>query len=300
MAQLLEIGGLFVRHAYLISLVIPLSWAFASAPVHAASRQARERAARKACLVGDYAKGVSILSDLFIETKEPTYIYNQARCFEQNRRYEDAIARFQEYLRLATKASAADKAEAEKHIADCQALLAKQTGQLGLPSASGSPATGATAPQSGQSAPAPQAPVQWLPMPAPPPVMLVQPAPVAGILQQPAPAPAPGSGLRTAGIITTSVGAAALATGVIVNFKVNSMTSDMETTPGGYSPGKESDRKSYETLGWASYGVGAACIATGVVLYVLGLRADSSGQVPLALMPALTPGQVSAALMGAF
>jgi len=297
MAQLLEIGGLFVRHAYLISLVIPLSWAFASAPVHAASRQARERAARKACLVGDYVKGVSILSDLFLDTKDPNLIYNQGRCLEQNRRYEDAIARFQEYLRVATKASADDKAEAEKHIAACQALLAKQAGQVALPSASGLPATGATAPQ---SAPAPQPPVQWLPMPAQPPVMLVQPAPAAGTLQQPPPAPAPGLGLRTAGITTAAVGAAALVAGIIVNVKVNGMASDMETTPGGYSPGKESDRKSYEALGWAGYGVGAACVATGVVLYFLGLRAAWRSSSPVALVPALAPGQAGARVTGAF
>jgi curli biogenesis system outer membrane secretion channel CsgG len=86
----------------------------------------RARTARMACLSGDYAKGVSILSALFVETNDSTHIYNQARCFEQNRRYEDAIARFQEYLRAAKKLSKIDSAEAEKHIADCQGLLAAQ------------------------------------------------------------------------------------------------------------------------------------------------------------------------------
>jgi hypothetical protein len=76
----------------------------AAAPAIAASRgaeqyAAQERAARKACLKGDYGKGVDILADLFVDTKDPTYIFNQGRCFEQNRRYEDAIGRFEEYLR---------------------------------------------------------------------------------------------------------------------------------------------------------------------------------------------------------
>jgi hypothetical protein len=65
-------------------------------PATAASRQAQERAARKACLSGDFAKGVDILSELFVETKNTTWIFNQGRCFQQNRRYEDAIARFHE------------------------------------------------------------------------------------------------------------------------------------------------------------------------------------------------------------
>jgi hypothetical protein len=54
-------------------------------------RQAQEKAARKACLTGDYATGVSILADLFVESKDPLYIFNQGRCMEQNSRYKDAI-----------------------------------------------------------------------------------------------------------------------------------------------------------------------------------------------------------------
>lgn len=56
--------------------------------------------ARTACLAGDYSKGATILSQLFVETKDPNYIYNQARCFEQNSRYQEALSRFQEYLRV--------------------------------------------------------------------------------------------------------------------------------------------------------------------------------------------------------
>jgi tetratricopeptide (TPR) repeat protein len=62
----------------------------------------KERTARTACLAGDYAKGVAILSELFVETQDAGFIYNQGRCFEQNHRYDDAISRFQEYLRVNT------------------------------------------------------------------------------------------------------------------------------------------------------------------------------------------------------
>jgi hypothetical protein len=90
---------------------------------HAANEDARERAAaRKACLSGDVQKGMEILSDLFVRTENPVHIYNQGRCLEQNGRCEEAINRFREYLRKA-KISAEERSEAEKHIADCQALL---------------------------------------------------------------------------------------------------------------------------------------------------------------------------------
>jgi tetratricopeptide (TPR) repeat protein len=88
----------------------------------------RTRAARTACLAGDYAKGVALLSELFVATEDPGFIYNQGRCFEQNHRYEDAIARFQEYLRVAKRLSKSEKFEAQKHISSCQNLLAQQDG----------------------------------------------------------------------------------------------------------------------------------------------------------------------------
>jgi tetratricopeptide (TPR) repeat protein len=248
---------------------------FAPTHAHGASHQGQERAARKACLNGDYAKGVSILSDLFLDTKDPNYIFNQGRCFEQNRRFEEAIARFEEYLRAATdpKQDKADRASAERHVADCKDRLAQ----------AGRPITATVTP------PQPSAPT---------------PAPSAAVLPvqviHPQPASASRAGMRTAGIITASVGGAALIAGVVFNLKVNSMASDMETTPGGYSAGRESDRKTYQTLGWVSYGVGAACVATGAVLYVFGLRLPRGSTPSVALLPAFAPGQTGALLKGAF
>jgi hypothetical protein len=38
---------------------------------------------------------------------------------EQSGRFSDAILRFQEYLRVGTKLSDAEKSDADKHITDC-------------------------------------------------------------------------------------------------------------------------------------------------------------------------------------
>jgi hypothetical protein len=105
-----------------------------------AGKEAQERAAKKACLVGDTAKGVEILADLFIDTNDPTYIFNQGRCFEQNRMYQDAIARFREYLVKAKAASADERADAEKHIADCQSYVASGEGPKPAGSSGAKPA----------------------------------------------------------------------------------------------------------------------------------------------------------------
>ena len=267
------------RGRYLL-LVVPL---FLSARVaDAGNADAKERMARTACLSGDYGKGVAILSDLFVSTMDPTYIYNQGRCFEQNRRYEDAIARFQEYLRAGKRLGKEEKADAQKHIADCKELVASQPSQ----------------PLATPAGPAPQAVPTPMPTPTTVPVPPMFPAPLPMVGQSSAHVtPDSGAGLRTTGIVVATIGGAALVGGVILNVKVNSMADDLQRTDQ-YSAGKESDRKSYATLTWVSYGVGAACIATGAILYYLGLRSGSSGSVALA--PAFAPGQAGAILKGAF
>jgi tetratricopeptide (TPR) repeat protein len=267
--------------AFAASAVLVLSYALFPLPARAASQQSLEKAARKACLIGDYEKGVSILSDLFIESKDPTYIFNQARCFEQNRRYEEAIARFQEYLRAAPRLRAADKDLTEKHIADCQHILDKQ--------------------QARTSPPAPAPLPEPVPTPAPP--ALAVPTPTATVVEpaehvQPVVKPGAGAGLRTAGIVSASVGAAALIAGVVLNLKVNSMARDLERL-GEYSDGKESDRKTYETLGWIGYATGAACLTTGAILYYLGARSRRSAST-VALVPILAPDRSGVALGGRF
>ena len=264
------------------SWIVLISLLLASQTARAGSRESRERAARVACLSGDYAKGVAILSELFVDLKNPTYIYNQGRCLEQNMRHADAVGRFQEYLRVGKNLSKAEQADAEKHIADCKVLLASQP-QPAVAEPAMVPAPAGLAPA---AVPAPAV--------APAPAAMVSP-----MVQQTNAQPAieSGSGLRTAGIITAAFGGAAVITGVILNLKVNSMASDMQKT-NGYTDSKDSDRKTYETLGWVGYGVGAACVATGAVLYYLGVRAPGTASV--ALVPAFAPGQAGAIVKGVF
>jgi hypothetical protein len=95
-------------------------------PALAANKnQTKERQAKKACLSGDYVKGVGILADLFLESGDPTFLFNQGRCYENGVRYIEAEERFKEYLRKATNLSADDKADVDKHIADCEAAAAR-------------------------------------------------------------------------------------------------------------------------------------------------------------------------------
>src|ERR1019366_5285996 len=103
--------------------------AFADKPQ---SRAAKEKAAKKACATGDFAKGVDLLADLFVDTNDFLWVYNQARCYQQNNRWEQVISRFREYLRKAKDISESDRADTERQIADCEQSMGR-TSQVAPP-----------------------------------------------------------------------------------------------------------------------------------------------------------------------
>jgi hypothetical protein len=258
--------------------LIPAVLVSMSGPASAASRQAQERAAKKACLAGDPAKGVEILAELYVDTNEIVYIFNQGRCFEQNRKYDDAIGRFREYLVKGEDLSAEEKAVAQKRIEACESYLPKSAPTAAVVS----PPTAVVAPPFVQAQPA-QGPI----------------SPDVAATAQPQLDGKAGSGLRIAGITVASVGAAALIAGVVLNLKVNSMSSDLQK-PDNFNRDTDNSRKNYKTLGWISYGVGAACLAGGSLLYYLGWHSGRNSGSSVALVPNVAPGTAGAALTGAF
>ena len=291
-----------------------------AAPARAASIDAKERAARKACLSGNYKKGVEILSDLFVQTEDPVFIFNQGRCFEQNGRFEEAINRFLEYLRKAKKSNGQDRVDTERHIADCQALLRQKA----------APEPKVETPVAAKPAPEPvreEPKVVVAPLPPSPPAApnaAVEPPArrpeqnTVVIAEPPAP-PSPregvavgttmqpesttprtsnaGSGLRIAGVTALAVGVAGVAAGLALNLKANSLSDDIESQRP-YQRSQEDKRASYETWSQIGYGVGGACVVGGALLYYLGYAQGRDAQVALA--PSVHAGGFGASLQGAF
>jgi hypothetical protein len=68
--------------------LVPASVALAQAPD---ARDPREIQARKDCLTGRYEAGAALLAELFAETGNPNFVFNQARCYEQNSKLDEAI-----------------------------------------------------------------------------------------------------------------------------------------------------------------------------------------------------------------
>ena len=226
-------------------------------------------------------------SQLFVETKDPNYIFNQARCFEQNSHCEEAVGRFREYLRKASALSPEDKADTEKHIADCQALLgqkptpepARESAVAVAPKVTVPPAAPSLPPAA--ASPAPPAPEQIA---------------VASATQ---PAANPGRGLRIAGIACGVVGVASVGTAIYFYTQAKSY-SDKVSGQTTLNPSDDSAGKRAQTMQWVFYGAGAAAIATGTVLYVLGWQAADSGRTVTGIAPMLGPGLAGLTAQGAF
>lgn len=256
----------------------------ASSRVEASSkpdkRLARERAAKKACITGDVRKGIDLLGDLFVETNDATYVYNQGRCFEQNHRWEDAIDRFREYLRKEPDLPASEKAGVDGHISDCEAQQAKlappSAAPIAAPVSAPLPAAAATLPPTTETA-------------------NLMATPTSSAVEHRS-----GSRLRTAGVVTASVGALALAGGLVCNLHANSLANDLNGPT--YDRGKASTRDTYVTLGWVGYGVGAAALATGATLFFLGGRSGGTAETATSvfLTPAFAPGLASLSLRGSY
>ncbi|MBN2573532.1 MAG: hypothetical protein JXP73_03115 [Deltaproteobacteria bacterium] len=236
--------------------------------------ESQDRAAKKACASGDFRKGVDILADLYVRTDDPTYIYNQGRCYEQNHQWVNAIDRFREYLRKTEDLPADVSADVEKHIAECKHLWEEENPK---PAPQPEPPPPAVAP-------APAAP--------PPAVVVALPQPLP-----PAPVASPGSLLRTTGVVIGSVGLAALAAGVGLNLKANSLA---DTANQSYNPDAELSHKSYKTGAIVSYGIGGAALLTGATLYLVGRWQGKSASRGVALVPTWRPDEIGLALSGEF
>lgn len=221
------------------------------------SKDAKERAAKKACLNGEAEKGIKLLTDLYVDTNDPNYIFNQGRCYEQGSLYREAIERFREYLRKAKAATDAERADANKHIADCKAVL--------------------DGPKQETSAK-----VEADPSAA----QVTQPAKVSPLVEEPIVQTALGDdskrggrGLRAVGVAAAVVGVAALATGVVLNFRHNAIIRDMRTN---YDDGTYSTADGYRTGAIIGYAAGGVCMAGGALLYLLGWSDRGTTVAPLA------------------
>jgi len=240
-----------------------------------AAQDPRVVEAKAACVAGDVQKGVRLLADLYMASGDPIWIFNQGRCYHQNAQPTLALSRFREFLRKSQGGLEEDIRDAQKYIAEIESEQQRDKQIAGRAAAATT-----TTPNASMPSPVPQS----------------------------QPGPEPGRGLRYAGIGFAVLGGAALATGVVFSLLVKEASSDVESqtkndlVPSSAISGKLSEGRRYETLQWISYGVGAAAVAAGSVLYWLG-RPSTSFETQVSstrVFPVFTANGAGAALHMAF
>lgn len=103
--------------------------------------------------------------------------------------------------------------------------------------------------------------------------------------QPPAEPAADGSGRRKIGMIVAGSGAGVMLIGAIFGGIAKSQSNKVEDTAanrGRFDPSVESLGQAAEVIQWVGYGVGAAAVATGLILYATAPSGEAGGRVAVA------------------
>ena len=196
----------------------------------------------------DYLAAAAEYQAAFDLSRLPGLLYNVAQSYRLGGEKEKAAAAYRHFLEQAPEHSLA--ALARGHLEALERELA--------------------------AARPPEEPRPPPPAPAPPAPDLTESAPE--------PAAAPGRGLRVAGLVSAGVGLVALGAALHYGIEAKKASDAISDNQEGWTEGlldRYDEGESAETRMFVLTGVGAAALATGGVLYYLGLRAGRAEVVPI-------------------
>lgn len=226
------------------SLPVIVCWLVSSSgPALGRGADPREAQARAACAAGNVDIGIALLDEIATETGDQNAIYNQARCYQQNGRTDEALSHFKEYRRRVPDLAPDEAAQVDSFIRELEAEQARKA-----------------KPEAAAALPHPPFGVELAP-------------PAKG-------APVRPSQLRLLPTALAGVSVAALLTGVFFSLRVRSIQNDLESpTPISRADFDDKMRSGQhaETYQWVSYGVAAAAATGSVLTYVMGRPAAASG-----------------------
>ena len=254
-----------------------------------AKLDARETEARRACDSGRTQEGARLLTELLNQTNDGTYIFNLARCYQQNGQLDQALLHFRSYLRR-TDVDAAAAAKAREYVA----VLERP--QPAPPAATASPPVTPQVTEPTKDAP---------PAPAGAPEVSTSASGQTG---------SPGRALRIGGLAAAGAGLVSLAAGSYYAVQTRRLSQETERAendptkaPGWFKDQNEKGEQA-ERRQWLFLGAGATALAAGGVLYYLGVRAEAGAsgasgenrQQTALLMVSPLPGGGAAVLNGRF
>jgi len=205
----------------------------------------RPTAALAACASGDVTKGIALLGELYAETRNPSYVFNQGRCYQKNNKLEEARSSFSEYLRIGTSEPPEDIQRAQGFIKEIDDALARQRASQPTP-------------------------------------VLVTPVQPAGEGRSHA---LRTTSIVLAAVGVAAVGAGIFLSLKVksTNDSINSQYANQPfVTDEAKLEQQIADGKSYETWQWVGYGIGVAALAGAVTTFVLSGR-FAAGPEPAAV-----------------
>jgi tetratricopeptide (TPR) repeat protein len=236
-------------------------------PTRAQRKAARVHfeAAEKAKAQGNYAAAARDYLAAYDDFAHPEFLYNAGEVLRLAGDRDGALEQLRRYVALDPQGRGA--AAARTSIAELEAAMAAEREE---------------AERRAREEEAARAAARAAPPAAPP----------AAVRAPVEPAPRPGRRLRIAGIATAGAGAVGLGLGVYFGLHARSLA-DQASRADAYDPDLDDRGESAERAMLISAGVGAAAVATGALLYVLGRRAGPDERPALTLVPWLAPSSIA-------
>lgn len=272
-----------------LAVLVALATAVPVAPVQAQRRsgaqrsRSPEKAARKHYErgrahheKGEYELALREYQRAYDLEPTPALLFNIAQVYLLSGDPEKALEHYHEYVVLEPEGEVSDLAR--QRIAEIERELGQAAPEdLEVPEGADEAGTGQGAEQT--------------------------PAVDAAAEKAPAERASPGRGLRLAGMVTAGLGLVSVGFGFKFGHDASSAQDKIESQPDGvpwtfddlYAEGEAASRNM-----WISYGVGAAAVITGGVLYYLGHKAGRSGERQLAIVPAWGASGSGLVLVGGF
>jgi hypothetical protein len=221
-----------------------------------AKLEARETEAKRACDSGRMQDGARLLTELLNQTNDGTYIFNLARCYQQNGQLDQALLHFRSYLRR-TDVDPVVAARAREYVT---VLERPQP----APATASPPVTPRVTETTKDAPPAP-----------------------AGASEVSTSASgqtgSPGRALRIGGLVAAGAGVVSLALGSYYAVQTQKLNDETERAqrmmdkPSDWFDRQNEKGEQAERRQWLFLGAGATAVAAGGVLYYLGLRAEGAG-----------------------
>ncbi|HJX66365.1 MAG TPA: tetratricopeptide repeat protein [Polyangia bacterium] len=270
--------------------------------------------------IREYDKSLLEYKAAYLAQPDPAFLFNIGQCYRKLGQNQEALSFFEEYLKKASpddpnrhqvearvrdiEAGAKLKAEAAQTVPPPSTPNPEPNLPLPAPTpipAQATPPAPLPAPELAPLTPTPATPVVTAP---PPPATPVLPATATSVEQtaqaSTAPQPTnPGLGLRIGGIACGVAGLASVGTAIYYYTRARSL-SDRVTNSQTPTASDDQAGKDAQTMQWVFYGVGAAALVAGTVLYWLGSPSTNTGQTLAGVAPMVGPGLAGISAQGAF